>query len=203
MQPANPIPNAQANLRNTIIAHSLEDACICASYPSALNNVANCLCREWLCVPCDNVPPPPARNVANEHVEPAEEGAGAAFGVTMSWSEVALRRRCLENWEYEDNWATFTRLEFEVDLARDIFPDGTRYQGFSVPPYVYFTITVEEDVAEIVVQKNPLWALPIPLDICVGAAFCRMPLTQQHFDQGFFDARRYADMLGDFGAMNL
>ena len=121
----------------------------------------------------------------------------------MSWSEVALRRRCFENWEYEDNWATFTRLEFEVDLARDIFPDGTRYQGFSVPPYVYFTITVEEDVAEIVVQKNPLWPLPIPLNICVGEVFCRMQLTQQHFDQPFFDARRYADMLGDFGAMNL
>ena len=191
MQAATDFTAADTGLpRNSQVAQRLAGASICLDYTAALHTVRSCMCHHAPCQSCDAVTTPEPRPIVNLDVRANEERwVGSSFGITMSSSEVALRVRCTGNREYEDDWATFARHEFEVHLTRDAVPDGYRWVGLAEPPYVRITVSVEEDVALITVAKVPGAPIACPA-VAVGVQICSLQLTEDHFDRAFYEARQ-------------
>ena len=90
-----------------------------------------------------------------------------------------------------------------MHLPYDVFPDA-QYGGFSLPdPLVYITATIVEDVATILVTKNPERNEPIPNLLAIGTTFCYLPLDAVHFDGEWYRVHRERELLEDFRAMRL
>ena len=198
--------NQAAAARSNYHAAALVFARICNDQDAANQVVITTMCRDYPCSLCVLRLFPPPNPGLNEHVRAAAEDlVGASYAVTMSRNQLQLRNRCVGNDEFNDTWASFGAAYFQIILPNGHYEYGpdARYSGVSLShPYVHIAVTLEDDVAEIVVTKNPDCSHDIPFQP-PGHVFCYLPFNAETFDEEWAERRRQEELEEMFDDMHV